>query len=424
MSIDIIVGAQWGDEGKGKCIDVLSADADMVIRYQGGANAGHTVYVGKRKFVMHLIPGGILREGVTCIIGAGVVLDPLAFEAELKMLADAGINPRGRLYISPRTHIIFPYHKKLDNCSETSKKSKSIGTTGRGIGPAYADKYNRVGIRAIDLLDPVLVEARIRENLQFKNHLFETYYHIEPENVAETLSAAARYAEILRPFIKKTIPIISKYKNAGRRILLEGAQGAMLDIDFGSYPFVTSSHPIAGGAFIGTGIGVHNTRIYGVAKAYLTRVGNGPFPTELKDETGEMLRQRGAEFGATTGRPRRCGWLDLVALKYAVEVNGLTAIALTKVDVLSGLKSVKLCTAYRLGDSVFRDIPASNDEFERVEPVYEVFEGWAEELDEVTDYAKLPNPLKIYIAFIENYLSIPVRYVSTGQRRDQILQKT
>ncbi len=424
MSIDIIVGAQWGDEGKGKCIDVLSADADMVIRYQGGANAGHTVYVGKRKFVMHLIPGGILREGVTCIIGAGVVLDPIAFEAELKMLTDAGINPRGRLYVSPRTHIIFPYHKKLDNCSETFKKSKSIGTTGRGIGPAYADKYNRVGIRAIDLLDPVLLENRIRENLQFKNHLFETYYHIEPENVEETLNAATRYAEILKPYIKKTIPLISKYKKAGRRILLEGAQGAMLDIDFGSYPFVTSSHPIAGGAFIGTGIGVHNTQIYGVAKAYLTRVGNGPFPTELNDETGEMLRQRGGEFGATTGRPRRCGWLDLVALKYAVEVNGITAIALTKVDVLSGIKKIKLCTAYRLNGQISTNVPASNSEFEKVEPIYEFFDGWEDALDACSHYDHLPENLKKYIVFIEKYLSIPVRYISTGQRRDQILQKT
>lgn len=424
MSIDIIVGAQWGDEGKGKCIDVLSAHADMVIRYQGGANAGHTVYIGDRKFVMHLIPGGILRKNVTCIIGAGVVLDPLAFEDELNMLTGAGIDPSGRLLISPRTHIIFPYHKKLDSCSENFNKSKSIGTTGRGIGPAYADKYNRIGIRAIDLLDEKLLEARLRGNLQLKNHLFTTYYNQDPEDVEETLVAARNYARILKPFIKQTIPVINSFKKAGRHILLEGAQGAMLDIDFGSYPFVTSSHPVAGGAFIGTGIGVQPARIYGVAKAYLTRVGNGPFPTELKDATGELLRERGAEFGATTGRPRRCGWLDLVALKYAVDVNGLTAIALTKVDVLSGMKEIKLCTAYRQVNEIISHVPSLNSAFENVTPVYETLSGWDDNPGSLVSYEQFPRALKNYISFIEDYLGIPVSYISTGQRRDQIVQKT
>jgi len=423
MSIDIVVGAQWGDEGKGKCIDVLSANADMVIRYQGGANAGHTVFIGKRKFVMHLIPGGILRPDVTCIIGAGVVLDPLALEKELKMLSDAGIDPTGRLFISPRTHIIFPYHKKLDSCSEGLKKSKSIGTTGRGIGPAYADKYNRIGVRAIDLFSPKIVKERIQENLNLKNHLFKTYYNTEAEDVDKTLAIAARFAEIVKPFLRETIPLITRFKLAGKSILLEGAQGALLDIDFGSYPFVTSSHPIAGGAFIGSGIGVHNAQIYGVAKAYLTRVGNGPLPTELKDGTGEMLRERGGEFGATTGRPRRCGWLDLVALKYAVEVNGLTAIALTKVDVLSGMKTIKLCTNYLLDGEKIQDVPAAYSTFDRVKPVYKSFEGWEDDLKKVKQFGQLPTNLKNYIAFIEDYLSVPVRYVSTGQRRDQILQK-
>lgn len=423
MPVQIVIGAQWGDEGKGKIIDVLSENMDLVIRYQGGANAGHTVYVGDKKYVLHLIPSGILRENVHCIIGGGVVLDPQAFIEELDILAKAGIDYSNRLFISPRTHIIFPYHKKLDAQSESSKGTKSIGTTGRGIGPAYADKYSRHGIRAIDLLNFDSLKVKIEDNLKFKNFVLEKFYNSEAESLEKTLQFAQEYASKLKPYIKETLSLIHNYQKQGKPILVEGAQGALLDIDYGSYPYVTSSHPVAGGAFIGSGIAPVKSEITGVLKAYLTRVGNGPFPTELDDQVGEELRKCGYEFGATTGRPRRCGWLDMVAARYSAQVNGLTNIALTKLDVLSGFETIKVCTAYKYKGEELEWIPADENIFSAVQPVYKTFKGWNQPVDTCKSFDELPEETKEYIAFIEETLEIPVKYISVGQRRDQIIQK-
>jgi adenylosuccinate synthase len=423
MSVKIVVGAQWGDEGKGKIIDVLSADMEMVIRYQGGANAGHTVYIGEQKYVLHLIPSGILRAGVKCIIGGGVVLDPEAFCNELEVLENAGIDYKGRLFISPRTHIIFPYHKKLDSQSESSKGKQQIGTTGRGIGPAYADKYSRQGIRAIDLLNPDICNVKIKNNLEFKNFVLEKYYKSSVEDVDKTIQFATTYAEKLRPFISETLGLIYNAQKNDQPILIEGAQGALLDIDYGSYPYVTSSHPIAGGAFIGSGVAPVNSEISGVMKAYLTRVGNGPFPTELKNETGEKLRKAGQEFGATTGRPRRCGWLDLVAAKYSAHINGLTNIALTKMDVLNDFESIFVCTSYKYKGQTIDWLPADQTVLANVEPVYMQLKGWNCSIDGVNSFDDLPAEAKAYIDFIESFLELPVKYVSTGQRRDQIIHR-
>lgn len=421
MSVHIVVGAQWGDEGKGKIIDVLSEKMDMVLRYQGGANAGHTVYVGEIKYVLHLIPSGILRDGVNCIIGGGVVLDPQAFMDELGVLDKAGINYKDRLYISPRAHIIFPYHKKLDAQSESSKGKKSIGTTGRGIGPAYADKYNRLGIRAIDLLDFETCDAKIRENLKMKNFLLKNYYNAEAESIERTINFAKEYAEKLKPFIKETLPLIHDYQKNGKPILVEGAQGALLDIDYGSFPFVTSSHPVAGGAFIGSGIAPVKSEITGVLKAYLTRVGNGPFPTELDDEDGEKLGRIGHEFGATTGRPRRCGWLDLVAAKYSAQINGLTNLALTKLDVLSEFETIKVCTVYKHKGETIEWLPADQNVFAGLKPEYKELKGWNCSIENCKTYDELPQKAKDYIKYIEDFLDVPVKYISVGQRRDQII---
>lgn len=421
MSVQIVVGAQWGDEGKGKIIDVLSEKMAMVLRYQGGANAGHTVYVGDKKYVLHLIPSGILRDGVICVIGGGVVLDPRAFMEELELLDKAGINYSDRLFISPRAHIIFPYHKKLDAQSESSKGKKSIGTTGRGIGPAYADKYNRLGIRAIDFLDPRIYEVKIRENLKLKNFLFENYYNCKKESVEETIHFADTFSQKLKPFVKETLPIIYEYQKTDKSILVEGAQGALLDIDYGSFPYVTSSHPVAGGAFIGSGLAPVKSEITGVLKAYLTRVGNGPFPTELDDIDGKTLAEIGHEFGATTGRPRRCGWLDLAAARYSVQVNGLTNLALTKMDVLSNFKSIKICTNYTHNGEIIEWLPADQNIFSELSPVYKELAGWNCSIDSCTSKDDLPDEARAYIKFVEEFLEIPVKYISVGQRRDQII---
>ncbi len=423
MSVSIVVGAQWGDEGKGKIIDVLSSGADIVLRYQGGANAGHTVFIGETKYVLHLIPSGILRPEVACIIGGGVVLDPEAFMAEVEVLHKAGISTDGRLIISPRTHIILPYHKTLDKCSEKRLGRQKIGTTGRGIGPAYVDKYNRTGIRAVDLLNDTIREERIRDNMKQKNFLIEHYYQEQPLNVDDILEQAAGYARALKPYIAETIGMVQQALKEDKRILVEGAQGALLDIDYGSYPYVTSSHPVAGGAFIGSGLGLvtKSTQVIGVAKAYLTRVGNGPFPTELKGDTGTLLRDRGSEYGATTGRPRRCGWLDLVALRYSMHINGLTELALTKIDVLDGFSELKMATAYKLNGRELDTFPADPLEQEKIEPVYTTLSGWSDKTSACATIGELPRPARDYITFIEDFLKIPVKIISTGQRRDQIL---
>ncbi len=421
MAVIIVVGAQWGDEGKGKIIDVLSADMDMVIRYQGGANAGHTVYVGEKKYVLHLIPSGILRDGVICIVGDGVVLDPVAFCDELAVLSKAGIDYARRLFISPRAHIIFPYHKVLDAMAESKKGKKQIGTTGRGIGPAYADKYNRTGIRAIDLLDENAYISKLEDNLRQKNFMLREYYHCNTIDLDEMKAFAAEHADKLRPYIKETYTLVNDFRRSERPILLEGAQGALLDIDFGSYPYVTSSHTVSGGAFTGSALAPVGAQITGVMKAYLTRVGNGPFPTELNDEDGKTLAKKGHEFGATTGRPRRCGWLDLVAAKYSGEINGLTNIALTKIDVLQGFKTIRVCISYTVDGREITEFPADQHALKTARPNYREFPGWEEDIAGCCSRADLPQAARDYIAFIEDYLDRPVKYISVGQRRDQII---
>ncbi len=424
MPVSIVVGAQWGDEGKGKIIDVLSENARAVLRYQGGANAGHTVFVGKTKYVLHLIPSGILRPDVVCIIGDGVVLDPLAFKEELDMLHAAGIETVNRLWISPRTHIVLPYHKRLDQCSEKRKGDNKIGTTGRGIGPAYMDKYYRMGLRAIDLLNPHIRRERILRNLEMKNFMLRNYFDEEPLDTDTVLEQAEQFARILKPYVRETVKDIAEMARGNEHLLVEGAQGAMLDIDYGSYPYVTSSHPVAGGAFTGSGLGPFTgspLHIYGVAKAYLTRVGNGPFPTELNDNAGAFLRDRGHEYGATTGRPRRCGWLDLVALKYSVLVNGMTRLAVTKLDVLDAMETIRVCTRYSLEGKTVDFFPADPMAQEKVVPRYVEFDGWRQDTSQCTEYKALPEKAKNYLKFIEDFLGIPITIISNGQRRDQII---
>jgi len=424
MPVQVVIGSQWGDEGKGKLIDVLSEHMDLVIRFQGGANAGHTVYIGEQKFVLHLIPSGILRENVVCIIGAGVVLDPDEFVKELDYLQSVGVNYKDRLIISPRTHIIFPYHKRLDNLSEKGKGTKQIGTTGRGIGPAYSDKYNRIGIRAVELINKDIRENKISSNVQYKNFLFEKYYDAEPMDESEVQAIAADYAKVIKPYVQETLELVNSYKLNQKNILLEGAQGTLLDVDYGSYPFVTSSHTLAGGCTIGSGIPpTEIDEVTGVMKVYQTRVGNGPFPTEDDQADGTKLRDLGGEYGATTGRPRRCGWLDMVAARYSVMINGISNLALTKLDVLDGFENIKVCTGYKYGDKVLKFFPADQDCFKKVEPVYETLPGWNTTTSDKRKYSDLPENARKYIEYIEQNCGIPVKFVSVGYRRDQIIMR-
>ncbi|MGD9898494.1 MAG: adenylosuccinate synthase [Calditrichaceae bacterium] len=424
MSVKIVVGSQWGDEGKGKIIDVLSETMDLVIRYQGGANAGHTVCIGEDKYVLHLLPSGILRPGVKCIIGGGVVLDPEAFQDELNFLKSVGVDYQNRLMISPRTHVIFPYHKMLDKLSETGKGKEQIGTTGRGIGPAYTDKYSRMGIRAVDLINDDIRNQRLKENISQKNFLFEKYYKSRPIELDEILNTGAMYAEIIRPYVTETVEMVNHFLRQDKNILLEGAQGALLDIDYGSYPYVTSSHTISGGGTIGSGVPVTSVDgVTGVMKAYLTRVGNGPFPTEEDNQTGQKLRDIGAEYGATTGRPRRCGWLDLVAARYSVQINGITDLALTKLDVLDQFEKIYVCTSYKHKNHTLNTFPADQTLLSEIEPVYEELPGWKESINSIRSFNGLPLKTRNYIKYIEDFCSVPVKYISVGHRREEIIIK-
>ncbi|NBO71429.1 adenylosuccinate synthase [bacterium] len=376
MSVNIVVGAQWGDEGKGKIVDLLSDSVDIVARYQGGANAGHTIVIEGKKFVLHLIPSGILQNDVQCVIGNGVVIDPVALMEEIAMLEQFGISIKDRLYISHKAHLIMPYHKMLDKARE-SQSSAAIGTTGRGIGPAYIDKFSRSGIRIVDLLDRSVFEEKLRANIEEKNVLLKKIYDHEELDIDSIISEYLDFDVKIDPYIKDTTLLLNQAIADGKSILMEGAQGALLDVDHGTYPFVTSSNPTSGGAC--TGLGVPPTAIdsvIGVVKAYTTRVGNGPFPTELHDAMGEELRKIGAEFGATTGRPRRCGWLDGVALRYSVMINGIDNIALTKLDVLDNVKSIGICTGYEIDGKMLRSFPANVQDLTKVKPLYEFHEGW------------------------------------------------
>jgi adenylosuccinate synthase len=420
--VTIIVGAQWGDEGKGKIVDVLAERADIVARYQGGANAGHTLVVEGKTIVLHLIPSGILHPHVQCVIGNGVVLDPVALRQEIAMLDAMGISVRGRLFISHKAHVIMPYHKLLDAARE---QHQGIGTTGRGIGPAYIDKYSRVGIRVVDLLDRRVLEEKLRANLAEKNALLEKIYGAERLDVEQIVAEYLEFDRYIDEFVTDTSALLHNALREGKQIVAEGAQGALLDVDHGTYPFVTSSNPTSGGAC--TGLGIPPTavaRIIGLAKAYSTRVGNGPFPTELHDETGELLRRLGSEYGATTGRPRRCGWLDLVALRYSVMINGITELALTKLDVLGKLPSFKVCTGYRLGNQPLKGFPADARTLDTVEPEYIELEGWQSSLDAAHTIEELPAQARQLVRLIEDYCEVRVSLISTGAERHQIVRRT
>ncbi len=415
----VIVGAQWGDEGKGKLVDVLAERADWVVRYQGGANAGHTVHVGDESTVLHQVPSGILHPGVRCAIGNGVVLDPESMFEEVDALVKNGVDVEGRLYLSDRAHLVMPYHKLVD---KESAASKAIGTTGRGIGPAYEDKVARRGVRVLDLRNPARLKALVDRGTDHANHILSGFGSAKRADAAFTLAALEKIAPRLLSIAEDVGLAVHRAQKQGAAVLLEGAQGSLLDVDHGTYPFVTSSSTTAGGAAIGVGIGPRTIdAAIGVVKAYTTRVGGGPMPTELTDATGEELRRIGNEFGATTGRPRRCGWFDAVVVRYAVRVNGLTGLAITKLDVLDSFDRIALCTGYRIGGEVVTEFPGDLAELEQVEPVYEWFAGWKQPTTAARSLADLPKAARTYLDRLVELVECRAQYVSVGTRRDQII---
>ncbi len=424
----VIVGAQWGDEGKGKVVDLFSARSEYIVRYQGGNNAGHTLVVNGKKTVLHLIPSGILNEDKTCLIANGVVFDPEVFFKEIQSLVEAGAleNPHERVRVSDRAHVILPYHRLLDQLREEKAAKDKLGTTVRGIGPAYEDKVARRGIRVGDLLDGKTLKAKLERALDEKNALLQHHYGSKPIEIEKIYQDSLALGERLRPFVSDVKNILMDALSQDRSILFEGAQGSLLDIDHGTYPFVTSSNTIAGGALTGSGVGVGAIgQVVGIMKAYVTRVGSGPFMTEIEDtdpELAEKIRRIGKEFGATTGRKRRIGWLDLVAMKYAVQINGITGLALMKADVLNGLDYLKVCTAYQLGGNTIYDLPSSAEDLARVEPHYEVMPCWPDyDAKQTKEVADLPEELQQYIRFIEKFLGVPVVLLSTGPGREETL---
>jgi adenylosuccinate synthase len=423
MANVVVVGAQWGDEGKGKVVDIYTEFADDVVRYQGGNNAGHTLVVGDEKIVLHLIPSGILHEGKRCIIGNGVVLDPEVFIREITNLKAKGkFKDDGVLLLSESLHIIMPYHKRIDIAREVKSAEKKIGTTGRGIGPAYEDKIGRRGIRLMDLLDKELFSRKLKEALEEKNFILEKLLGEKPFTFDEIFAEYSVYAETLARYVADTTLVLHQDVKAGKKLLFEGAQGTLLDVDHGTYPFVTSSSTCAGGACTGTGVSPRDiNEIIGISKAYVTRVGSGPFPTELEDADGEQLRQTGGEFGATTGRPRRCGWFDALVIKYAVRVNGLTGIALTKLDVLSVFETIKICTGYAYKDTFLTELPANLDVFEKCRPVYEEMPGWQSDITAARSFAELPEKARNYVKRLEELAGCPIVLVSVGPRRDETI---
>jgi len=424
MANVVIVGTQWGDEGKGKIVDLLTEHADFVVRFQGGNNAGHTLVVKGKKYVFHLIPSGILYENKMCFIGNGVVLDPGVLLEEMDKLAASGlpVNPQ-RLMISERAHLIMPYHRLLDSCSESALAcGKKIGTTGRGIGPCYGDKILRKGIKAGDLLDPESLMEKIRENLEEKNFLFSKKFNCEPLKAEAVYDEYLKYAERLAPYIDNVSVALDDGRKAGKHILFEGAQGTQLDIDHGTYPFVTSSNTIAGNACTGSGFGPsHIDCVIGILKAYTTRVGEGPFPTELFDATGDALQQKGGEFGATTGRKRRCGWLDGVIAREAVRLNGINGLAITKLDVLSGQPTLKLATSYEADGKKLTALPGNIKAFAGIQPVYEDLAGWHEEISQARSVDDLPAKARDYVKRIEEFTETPAYILSVGPGREQTM---
>ncbi|KRQ86449.1 Adenylosuccinate synthetase [Caloramator mitchellensis] len=419
----VVIGAQWGDEGKGKITDFLAEGADVVVRYQGGNNAGHTVIANEKKYKLHLIPSGILYDEKLCIIGDGVVIDPKALLDEIEYLRNEGVvvTPK-KLLISDRAHVIMPYHKLIDAYSEKQRGSKDIGTTGKGIGPCYTDKHERTGIRICDLLHREIFAEKLKTNLEAKNRVIKEIYNEEELNFDEVFNSYIEYAEKIREFVTDTPYVLYEKIKENKKVLFEGAQGTLLDIDYGTYPYVTSSHPISGGVCIGAGVGpTMIDRVVGVCKAYTTRVGKGPFPTELFDEVGEFIREKGFEYGTTTGRARRCGWLDLVILKYAVRISGLTSIAVTKIDTLAGIEKIKVCTGYELDGKVIEYFPASLEDLAKCKPIYKEFDGWDDSIQHAKTFEDLPKNAKEYLKFIEDFTGVRISIVSVGPERENTI---
>lgn len=426
MSNIVIIGTQWGDEGKGKIADVFTEFADVVVRFQGGNNAGHTLIVSGHKTVLHVIPSGVLTPGVTCVIGNGVVLDPEACLQEIDEVKARGFLKERKagddrpLLISETAHVIFPYHRRIDKLRELKKGDDKIGTTGRGIGPTYEDKMGRMGIRVCELIDPALFRRRLEAVLPEKNLYIEKILGGDPFTFDEIYVPYRKFGKRLAPYVCDTSIFLRDAIRRKKNILMEGAQGTSLDVDHGTYPFVTSSNTVAGNACVGSGIGpTEIDGVIGISKAYTTRVGAGPFPTELQGEMGARLRERGAEFGATTGRPRRCGWIDFVVLRHAVRVNGLTGLVITKLDVLSGLKDIKICTAYKYRGGTLREFPGSIDILDECRPVYESMKGWKENLTGVKRFNKLPVAAQQYLKRIEKVAGVPIIMVSVGPPREE-----
>ncbi len=421
MATRVVIGTQWGDEGKGKYIDMLAQTSDVVVRFSGGNNAGHTIVANGVKYALHLIPSGILHDSKTCIIGNGVVVDPDVLLKEMKELSDKGIST-DKLFISDRAHVIMPYHRIIDELQEKFRGENSIGTTKRGIGPAYADKTERSGIRMCDLIDEELFVKKVNENVAIKNLIIEKVYGGQAINADEVISEYLNYAQMLRPHVIDANSVLFNEMEAGKSILFEGAQATFLDLDFGTYPYVTSSNPVAGGVCTGAGIGpVYIDEVYGVLKAYTSRVGAGPFPTEQDNEIGDTIRELGWEYGTTTGRPRRCGWLDLVMIRYAARVNGLTGLAINHVDTIGKIPKIKLCVAYKKDGKEIKSFPASLKELAKCEPVYEEFDGWNEDISGVRNYNDLPGNAKKYLERIEELVGVKIKLIGVGKEREQTI---
>jgi adenylosuccinate synthase len=421
MPAIVLLGAQWGDEGKGKATDLLGDRVDYVVRYQGGNNAGHTVVIGDQKYALHLLPSGILSPNVIPVIGNGVVIDPAVLLTEIKGLNERGIDT-SKLKISTNAHLITPYHRTIDKVSERFLGKSKIGTTGRGIGPAYADKINRIGIRVQDLFDPSILKQKIEAALHDKNQILIKVFNRKGITVDEVFDEYLAYAQILKPYVVDTALLLDQALKAGKNVLLEGSQGTLLDVDHGTYPFVTSSNPTAGGASTGSGIGPTKiTRVIGILKAYTTRVGSGPFPTELFDEDGDALRKIGGEVGVTTGRNRRCGWFDAPIARYAVRVNGLTDFFLTKLDVLTGWEKIPVCVAYEVDGVRVDELPASQTDFHHAKPIYEYLPGWKENISNAKTVADLPKNAQEYVKFLEKVSGAPISAIGVGPGRDETI---
>jgi len=424
-----IIGTQWGDEGKGKIVDYLTERYNIshVIRYSGGNNAGHTIIIGKNKIICHLIPSGIVNPNTVCIIGNGVVLDPVILIDEIKDLEKLNISISNKnLKISENAHVIMPYHKKIDLCSEKSKGKDKIGTTGRGIGPTYADKINRIGIRVSDLMNEELFKTKLKKNTEYYNNILISIYNESPIDFSQAFNEYKRYIDVIKPLVENISYYLFNLINSDLDsvILFEGAQGTLLDIDYGTYPYVTSSNSTIGGIYTGAGIGaIKFNQIIGITKAYTTRVGQGPFPTELTDEICDYLRNIGKEFGATTGRPRRCGWFDIPILRYSININNISSIALTKLDVLTGLKKIKICVGYEYNGKKYDYFITNQSILSKISPIYKELNGWDDDITNITEYNALPNNCRKYIETIEDLIKVPIDIISLGPERSQTIIK-